>query len=100
MGRFQFTPQALDDTFEIWSYIAQDSPAAADRVEEAIYLACELLAGSPLAGTVRRDLTSLPVRFWIVPPFPNYFIVYDPQTEPLQVIRVLHRARNIPSILP
>jgi plasmid stabilization system protein ParE len=66
MGRFQFTPQALDDLFEIWSYIARDSAAAADRVEESIYIACELLAGSPLAGTVRRDLTSLPVRFWIV----------------------------------
>jgi plasmid stabilization system protein ParE len=55
MGRFQFTPQALDDLFEIWSYIARNSPAAADRAEEAIYLACELLAGSPLAGTVLGD---------------------------------------------
>lgn len=100
MGRYQFTPQAVDDLFEIWSYIARDSRAAADRVEEAIYIGCELLAGSPLAGNARKDLTSLPVRFWIVPPFPNYFIVYDPETEPLQIIRVLHRARNIPSMIP
>lgn len=47
MTRYQFTPQALDDLFEIWSYIAQDNPAAADRVEQAIYGACELLAGAP-----------------------------------------------------
>lgn len=100
MNRYQFTPQALDDLFDIWSYIAQDNTAAADRVEEAIYLSCELLAKSPLAGTLRKDLTSLPVRFWVVPPFPNYLLVYDPEAKPLQIIRILHGARNIPSILP
>ena len=100
MAGYQFTPQALDDLFEIWSYIARDNTSAADRVEQAIYSACELLANSPLAGTTRKDLTSLPVRFWVIPPFPNYFLVYDPQTEPLQIIRILHGARNIPVILP
>lgn len=100
MSRYQFTPQALDDLFEIWSYIAQDNATAADRVEDAIHQACELVAKAPLAGTVRKDLTALPVRFWVVPPFPNYFLVYDPATNPLQIIRVLHGARNTPSILP
>ena len=100
MAWYQFTPQALDDLFEIWSYIARDNTQAADRVEQAIYLACEFLAKSPLAGTMRKDLTSLPVRFWVVPPFPNYFLVYNPETEPLQIIRILHGARNIPAILP
>jgi plasmid stabilization system protein ParE len=100
MTGYRFTPQALNDLFEIWSYIAQDNPTAADRVEDAIHQACELLAASPLAGTVRKDLTSLPVRFWLVPQFPNYFIVYDPEAKPLEVIRILHRARNIPSTMP
>ena len=100
MSRYRFTPQALNDLFEIWSYIAQDNSQAADRVEQAIYKACELLAESPLAGTVRKDLTSLPVRFWLVPQFPNYFIVYDPGAKPLEVIRILHRTRNITSIIP
>ena len=99
MTRYHLTPQALDDLFDIWSYIAQDSPAAADRVEQAIYLACERLAESPLTGTVRKDLTAFPVRFWLVTPYPNYFIVYDPDKKPLQVIRILHRARNIPALL-
>ena len=100
MSRYRFTPQALDDLFEIWSYIARDNLAAADRVEETIHQACELLAGSPLVGTVRKDLTPPPVRFWVVPPFPNYFLVYDPEAKPLRIIRILHGARNIPSILP
>ncbi len=34
MTRYRFTPQALNDLFDIWSYIAQDNPEAADRVEE------------------------------------------------------------------
>jgi len=100
MTRYRFTPQAFDDLFDIWSYIAQDNPAAADRVEEAIYLACERLVDSPLIGTVRKDLTALRVRFRLVTPYPNYFNVYDPEAKPLQIIRILHRARNIPSLLP
>jgi len=50
-------------------------------------------------GTVRRDVTSLPVRFWTVQRFPNYVIVYRPETVPLQVIAVLHGRRDLKSIL-
>ena len=81
-------------------YIARDNPEAADRVEEAIYLACERLTDSPLIGTVRKDLTALPMRFWFLTPYSNYFIAYDPGAEPLQIIRILHRARNFGSLLP
>jgi antitoxin ParD1/3/4 len=100
MTRYRLTPQAFDDLFEIWSYIARDNPEAADQVEDAIYLACEQLAGSPLIGTVRKDLTALPVRFWLLTSYSNYFIVYDPEAKPLRIIRILHRARNIASLLP
>lgn len=99
MRLYRFTPHALSHFFEIWGYIAQDNLETADRVEEAIYEACEMLARSPLAGTVRKDLTTLPVRL-LVPRFPNYFIVYDPGAKPLEVIRVLHRARNISTVMP
>jgi plasmid stabilization system protein ParE len=99
MSRFQLTPQALDDIFDIWCYVAQDNPEAADRIEEAVFRACGLLAESPLVGQVRNDLTSLPLRFWVVQPYTNYLIVYDPGPKPLQVIRILHGARNLPSAL-
>jgi len=71
MNEYRFTPQAVDDLFEIWSYIVGDSLDAANRVEEAIYSACAFLAESPRAGRVREDLTALPVRFWLVQPFRN-----------------------------
>jgi plasmid stabilization system protein ParE len=72
---------------------------AANRVEEAIHAGCALLTEAPLAGRVREDLTVLPLRFWLVQPYRNCWIVYDPATKPLQVMRILHAARNIPVIL-
>ncbi len=39
MSKYRFTPQAADDLFDVWKFIAQDNPEAANRVEEAIYLA-------------------------------------------------------------
>lgn len=68
MNGYQFTPQAADDLADIWTFIARDSLDAADRVESVIFRACELIAGSPFAGSTRRDLTELPVRFWVVQP--------------------------------
>lgn len=52
MTLFRFTPQASDDLLEIWRYIAADNTEAADRVENAVYDACALIAKSPLAGQV------------------------------------------------
>jgi plasmid stabilization system protein ParE len=99
MSEYEFTPQAVDDLLDIWSFIARDNPDAADRVEVAIFRACNLLTHSPLAGSTRTDLTSLPLRFWIVRPYSNYLIVYDPRRQPLQVIRILHASRDLPSVL-
>jgi len=100
VSSYRFTPQAVADLFDIWSFIAQDKPAAADRVEEAVLRACDFLADSPMAGRVRKELTSRPVRFWVVQPYSNYLIVYDPEKKPLQVIRILHNARDLVSLLP
>jgi len=99
MSEYRFTPQAVDDLFEIWSYIAGDNLDAANGVEAAIYSACAFLADSPLAGRIREDLTPLPVRFWLAQPFQNCWIVYDANSKPLQIIRILHPARNIADIL-
>jgi antitoxin ParD1/3/4 len=99
MSRYQFTPEAIDDLLEIWSYIARDNAQAADRVEAAVFRACDLISRSPLAGQTRKDLTPLPVRFWVVHPYPSYMIVYQPESKPVQIIRILHGARDLPSML-
>ena len=99
MSSYQFTPQAAEYLFDIWSYIASDDLDAADRVEKAIHADCEFVSNTPLAGRTREDLTALPVRFGLVQPYRNCWIVYDSETKPLQVIRILHAARNVPKIL-
>jgi antitoxin ParD1/3/4 len=95
MSRYRFTSFAEDDLFDLWNHIHQNNADAADRIQAAIYLACDLLVASPLAGHTRTDLTSLPVRFWNVPRFPNYLIVYDPASVPLAILRILHGARDV-----
>ena len=99
MTKYKFTPQAITDLFDIWSFIADDNPAAADRVEEAVFKACDFLAYSPLAGRIRTDLTPLPVRFWILQPYSHYLVVYDAEKQPLQIIRILHTSRDLPRVL-
>jgi plasmid stabilization system protein ParE len=99
MEKYELTPEALSDLFEVWNFISQDNLEAADRVEEAIFRACDLLADSPFIGRVRKDLTPLPVRFWVVHPYSKYLVVYDPEPKPIQIIRILHGARDLPSAL-
>lgn len=99
MRAWKFTPRAEHDLFEIWEYIANDNPQAADRVARAIVLACDLLSNSPLAGRVRKDLAPLPLRFWLVHPYVNYCVVYNPESKPLQIIRIIHGARDLPPSL-
>jgi len=36
MSSYQLTPQAVEDLFEVWVFIARDDIEAANRVESAI----------------------------------------------------------------
>jgi plasmid stabilization system protein ParE len=96
---YQLTPRALSDLGDIWDYIAEDYVKAANRVESAILLACSSLARHPLLGSKRSEITLQPVRFWTVSRFPNFIVVYRPETKPLQIVTVLHGRRNIRAIL-
>jgi len=99
MSEYALTPLAKADIFEIWSYIADDSEETANRVEQAIYEACSFVAGAPMRGHSRSDLTSRPLRFWTLTRYPNYTVVYRPETSPLQVVAVLHGKRNVRRVL-
>ena len=92
---FQFTPQATEDLDHIWSFIAADSEEAADRVETEIFRTCHLLAKSPLIGHRRPDITGLPVRFWTLPRYPSYVIVYRPEVRPIQIVAILHGRQDL-----
>jgi plasmid stabilization system protein ParE len=95
MSAYALTPLAKADIFDIWSFIAEGSENAADLVEQAIYDGCGFLAEGPFRGHSRPDLTNRPLRFWTLTRYPNYTIVYRPETAPLQIIAILHGKRNL-----
>ena len=99
MSVYALTPLARADIFEIWSYVAENSEAAADRLEQAIYDACAYAAEAPMRGHSRPDLTTRSLRFWTLTRYPNYNVVYRPETIPLQIVAVLHGNRNAQRIL-
>ena len=60
MTAYDFHPEAAIDMREIWDYIAESSPDAADRVIADVLDTIEALAPLPHQGYRRPDLTSRP----------------------------------------
>jgi len=97
MKRYAVADEARNDLFEIWNYLVEHADlSAADRVIADLHAAMRKLAQTPLIGHRREDLTDQPVRFWSVH---AYFVIYDPDSQPLAVARVLHASRDVESIL-
>jgi antitoxin ParD1/3/4/toxin ParE1/3/4 len=96
MKRFKLSPEAALDVREIWAYIAENSIEAARRVRLQIFHACRRIAENPGVGHRREDLTGKPVLFW---PVGLYLIIYNPARKPVEIIRVVHGARDVPSLL-
>ena len=96
MKRFRVSREAAANITEIWEFIAEDNVAAAERVRRELQDAIRDLANAPGKGHRREDLTDKAVRFWRVR---SYLIVYRPDTDPLEIVAVLHGARDIPRLL-
>ena len=96
MKRFVLTPRARQDVNDIWDYIASDNIEAADRVLDALEKAMGKLSKTPGIGHWREELIDKRHRFFLVY---SYLVVYRHATRPLQIIRVLHAARDVQSIL-
>ena len=96
MKRFTLSPQAAEDICEAWACIARDNLDAARRVRLKILEACRRVARNPGIGHSRTDLTDRPVLFW---PSNPYVIIYNPARKPVEIVRVVHGARDIPGLL-
>ncbi len=88
-----WTRPALEDVQEIRAYIARDSPRYARVVAERIVAAVERLHDHPLSGRVVPELGQTTLREVIEPP---YRIVYRIRAELLEVLTVVHSARQFP----
>ena len=94
---FTLTPEARQNASDIWDYFAaQAGQRQADRVLARIYDDCERLATTPGLGHFRADSHDPDLKFFLVY---SYLIVFRWQTRPLQVVAVIHGARDLPKIL-
>lgn len=89
--RLLTTPRAARDILEIGSHIAQDSGRAADRLLRSIDAKLKLLARSPKLGRRREELAPDLRSFPVAP----YVVFYRHIHGGVQIIRVLHGARDI-----
>lgn len=91
MPSYHFAPSARQQIREIIATIQQDNHFAAERWLSDLHEKCRTLAGSPRAGRIRKDL--LPDLYMF--PFGNYLIFYDIVPGGIQVVYVIHGARDV-----
>jgi toxin ParE1/3/4 len=98
MSRFVLAPAAKSDIVEIWNYYATKvgDVDLADRICDEIFDGIRAATRKPAIGHFRRDLANEPLRFWRVR---SYLIIYRSEAKPIQVVRVLHGARDVRTVL-
>ena len=96
MAKIERSSQAQRDLVDIWLYIANDSPAAADKFLDQIDTLCKLLSSSPLLGRSREELGRNVRSF----PLGDYLIFYRPKRTGIVVVRVLSGYRDLDKLLP
>jgi antitoxin ParD1/3/4/toxin ParE1/3/4 len=97
MKRHVLSARAERDLNEIIAYlIDQAGPDVALDVLHQLRRAIRIIASRPYAGHRREDITLGPVRFWLVR---SYLIVYDPTRKPVEIVRIVHGARDLQHLL-
>jgi len=89
------TEKAEADLEAILDYLEERSPQAADRLAAAIDRQCELLGQFPEMGRTREELAP-GLRSVIVG---QYVLFYRVTPAAIEVIRILHGARDIEAAL-
>ena len=91
MPLIQRTAQADEDLIDLWVYIAQDNPKAADHLLDEFENKFALLSEQPRIGSVRSDIAPGLRHF----PVGNYLILYREIAHGIEVVRVVHGARRL-----
>jgi toxin ParE1/3/4 len=85
---------AEEDLREIWAYVAESNPEAANRLVKEITRRFTVLRDHPHMGR-EQDRLMVNLRSFVVQ---NYFIFYQPFEGGIEILRVLHGSRDIGSI--
>jgi len=101
MSRVDKRPQAEQDLDDQAFFIEQNTPGVGFRFLAAAEATFEQLAEMPGIGRQRK--VSAPglrgLRFWRIKGFENWLIFYCPIEDGIEVVRVLHGAQDVESIL-
>ena len=93
-------PQAERDIEECFVYIGEENLDIAVHFLVAVEDSIEAIGRNPFIGKQRefRNLKIKNLRLWLVKDFANYQIYYTVGAEIIEIIRVLHGARDLEDI--
>jgi toxin ParE1/3/4 len=94
MNQIRVSDKATADLDEIWLYIAQDNPDAADKYIRVIASRFPTLASMPLMGRERAELSPRLRSFAVG----RHVIFYRPLDNGVEIARVLDGARDLPPL--
>ncbi len=101
MKPIRFTTKADRDVDSCFLWIQKDNPHAAIKFIDAVEETCKILAKMPGVGS--RHYADIPlvrgVRMITVNNFNNYLLFFLEYETHIDVIRLLHGARDIPEAL-
>lgn len=96
----RWSSRALADIAETVLYIRRDSPDAALRFVKALESVVNLVVEMPGLGAMedfgQQELSGM--RYLPVHGFRNYLVFYRTGIDTLEIVRVLHSARDIRSL--
>jgi toxin ParE1/3/4 len=93
-------PPAVRDMEDFAVYLAARNVAVADRFLDSCMSDFQRLSEMPGMGARRefRNPKASGIRSWPLSGFPNYLIIYRPVDVGVEILRILHGARDIESI--
>ena len=99
--RIHLWPQVPDDVLAITQYLLDDSPTSAERFVKLLPPTLADLALMPTKGGRKgfRNPLLADVRTWRVPGFPNYLICYRPVPDGIEILAIVHGARDLKRFL-
>ena len=92
MTAVEWARPAIEDLAGIVAYVTRDSAAHADALARRIILAAEKLPLFPKRGRIVPEAGNALIREILTPP---YRIIYRLRKETVQIIAVVHSAREL-----
>jgi toxin ParE1/3/4 len=99
MKTARLTPQARSNVKECSAWIRKDHPAAALRFSHAVERAVHEIEQMPGIGSPRYASLIPGLRMLTVRGFESYLIFYLERETSVDIVRVIHGARDIPEAL-